>query len=109
MTLEKLRDDDRVVHDRVGSRDMIFLERYDKARQVVTGDRVDRAAVAEELPEVVEYGFIFAMSVGHFQRGEDCQATENVDVRSQSAEPRRNRPTIEYLTCSMWVALRLYP
>ena len=41
MTLEKLRDDDRVVQDRIGSQAMIFLECYDKARQVVTGDRVD--------------------------------------------------------------------
>ena len=68
MTLEKLRDDHRVVQDRVGSQAMIFLECHDEARQIVTGDRVDRAAVAEELTEAVEHGFIFAMSVGLFQR-----------------------------------------
>ena len=66
MALEKLRDDDRVVQDRVGSQAVIFLECYDKARQVVTGDRVDRDTVAEELPEAVEHGFIFAMRLGFF-------------------------------------------
>src|SRR5579862_9159217 len=68
MALEKLRDDDGVVQDRIRSQAMIFLERHDEARQVVTGDRVDRDAVTEELPEAVEHGFIFAMSVGLFQR-----------------------------------------
>src|SRR5271155_32709 len=81
MTLEKLRDDDRVVQDRVGSQAMIFLECYDKARQVVTGDRVDRDAVAEELPEAVEYGFIFAMSVGLFQRCDLLQVFSDGDVQ----------------------------
>jgi len=32
MALEKLRDDDRVVQDRIGSQAMIFLERHDEAR-----------------------------------------------------------------------------
>src|SRR5580698_2674761 len=81
MTLEKLRDDDRVVQDRVGSQAMVFLECYDKAGQVVTGDRVDRAPVAEELPEAVEYGFIFAMSVGLFQRFDLLQVFSNGDVQ----------------------------
>jgi hypothetical protein len=47
---------------------MIFLEGHDEASQIVAGDRVDRDAVAEELPEAVEHGFIFTMSVGLFQR-----------------------------------------
>jgi len=47
---------------------MVFLERHDEASQIVAGDRVDRAAVAEEFTEAVEHGFIFAMSVGLFQR-----------------------------------------
>src|ERR1700691_6612545 len=81
MTLEKLRDDDRVVQDRVGSQAMVFLECYDKARQVVTGDRVDRAAVAEELPEAVEHGFIFAMSVGLFQRIDLLKVFSDSDVQ----------------------------
>ena len=34
MTLEKLRDDDRVVQDRIGSQAMIFLERHDEERRV---------------------------------------------------------------------------
>jgi hypothetical protein len=63
-----LGDDDRVVQDRIGSQAMTFLECYDEARQIVTGDRIDGAAVAEELAEAVEHGFIFAMSVGLFQR-----------------------------------------
>src|SRR5258708_21362868 len=81
MALEKLRDDDRVVQDRVGSQAMIFLECYDEARQVVTGDRVDRDAVAEELPEAVEHGFIFAMSVGLFQRRDLLQVFSDGDVQ----------------------------
>src|SRR5258708_470307 len=81
MALEKLRDDDRVVQDRVGSQAMIFLECYHKARQVVTGDRVDRDAVAEELTEAVEHGFIFAMSVGLFQRFYLLQVFSDGDVQ----------------------------
>src|SRR6266849_9614192 len=81
MPLEKLGDDDRVMQDRVGSQAMIFLECYHKARQVVTGDRVDRAAVAEELPEAVEHGFIFAMSVGLFQRVDLLQVFCDGDVQ----------------------------
>src|SRR5271165_4991136 len=81
MTLEKLRDDDRVVQDRVGSQAMIFLECYDKACQVVTGDRVDRDAVAEEFTEAVEHGFIFAMSVGLFQRFDLLQVFSDGDVQ----------------------------
>src|SRR5271154_3114327 len=81
MALEKLRDDDRVVQDRVGSQAMIFLERHDEARQIVTGDRVDRDAVAEELPEAVEHGFIFAMSVGLFQRIDLLQVFSDGDVQ----------------------------
>src|SRR6202158_99555 len=81
MALEKLRDDDRVVQDRIGSQDMIFLERHDEARQVVTGDRVDRDAVAEELPEAVENGFIFAMSVRLFQRRDLLQVFTDGDVQ----------------------------
>src|SRR6202451_2381451 len=81
MALEKLRDDDRVVQDGVGSQAMIFLECYDKARQVVTGDRVDRDAVTEELTEAVEHGFIFAMSVGLFQRVDLLQVFSDGDVQ----------------------------
>src|SRR6266478_3156987 len=81
MALEKLRDDDRVVQDRIGSQAMIFLERHDEARQIVTGDRVDRAAVAEELTEAVEHGFIFAMSVGLFQRFDLLQVFSDGDVQ----------------------------
>src|SRR5580693_7367097 len=81
MALEKLRDDDRVVQDRIGSQAMIFLERHDKARQVFTGDSVDRAAVAEELPEAVEHGFIFAMSIGLFQRFDLPQVFSDGDVQ----------------------------
>jgi hypothetical protein len=51
MALEKLRDDDRVMQDRIGSQAMIFLEGHDEARQVVTGNRVDRIAFAEEVQE----------------------------------------------------------
>ena len=60
---------------------MIFLERHDEARQVVTGDRVDRAAVAEELAEAVEHGFIFAMSVRLFQRRDLLQVFSDGDVQ----------------------------
>src|SRR5579864_3748572 len=81
MTLEKLRDDDRVAQDRVGSEAVIFLESHDKARQIVTGDRVDRSAVAEELPEAVEHGFIFAMSVRLFQRRDLLQVFSDGDVQ----------------------------
>src|ERR1700689_375470 len=81
MALEKLRDDDRVVQDRVGSQAMIFLERHDEARQVVTGDRVDRDAVTEELPEAVEHGFIFAVSIGLFQRVDLLQVFSDRDVQ----------------------------
>src|SRR5580700_5034759 len=81
MTLEKLRDDDRVVQDRIGSQAMIFLERHDEASQIVSGDRVDRTAVAEELPEAVEHGFIFAMSVGLFQRVDLLQVFSDGDVQ----------------------------
>src|ERR1700682_5296825 len=81
MALEKLRDDDRVVQDRIGSQAMIFLERHDEARQIVTGDRVDRDAVAEELTEAVEHGFIFAMSVGLFQRCDLLQVLSDGDVQ----------------------------
>src|SRR3984885_15220693 len=81
MAFEKLRDDDRVVQDRVGSQAMIFLERHDEERQVVTGDRVDRDAVTEELPEAVEHGFIFAMSVGLFQCCDLLQVFSDGDVQ----------------------------
>src|SRR5713101_7900952 len=81
MALEKLRDDDRVVQDRVGSQAMISLEGHDEARQIVTGDRVDRTAVAEELTEAVEHGFIFAMSVGLFQRFDLLQVFSDGDVQ----------------------------
>src|SRR5579862_4868240 len=81
MALEKLRDDDGVVQDRIGSQAMIFLEGHDEARQIVTGDRVDRTAVAEELPEAVEHGFIFAMSVGLFQRIDLLQVFSDGDVQ----------------------------
>src|SRR5271168_4493713 len=81
MALEKLGDDDRVVQDRVGSQAMIFLERHDEARQIVTGDRVNRDAVTEELPEAVEHGFIFAMSVGLFQRRDLLQVFSDGDVQ----------------------------
>src|SRR5579863_3683206 len=81
MALEKLRDDDSVVQDRVGSQAVIFLESHDKARQIVTGDRVDRSAVAEELPEAVEHGFIFTMSVGLFQRVDLLQVFSDGDVQ----------------------------
>src|ERR1700685_39608 len=83
MALEKLRDDDRVVQDGVGSQAMIFLECYDKARQVVTGYRVDRDAVTEELTEAVEHGFIFAMSVGLFQRCDLLQVFRDGDVQGR--------------------------
>src|ERR1700674_4534287 len=81
MALEKLRDDDGVVQDRVGSQAVIFLESHDEARQIVTGDRVDRDAVAEELPEAVEHGFVFAMSVGLFQRVDLLQVFSDGDVQ----------------------------
>src|SRR6185437_7850408 len=81
MALEKLRDDDRVVQDRIGSQAMILLEGHDETRQIVTGDRVDRAALAEELPEAVEHGFIFAMSVGLFQRVDLLQVFSDGDVQ----------------------------
>src|SRR5579864_2157833 len=81
MALEKLRDDDRVVQDRIGSQAMIFLERHDEARQVVTGDRVDRDAVAEELSEAVEHSFIFAVRVGLFQRFDLLQVFGDGDVQ----------------------------
>src|SRR5579871_4009985 len=67
MALEELRDDHCVVQDRVGAQLVIALERYDETRQIVTGDRVDRATLAEELTEAVKHGFIFAMGVGLFQ------------------------------------------
>src|SRR5947208_1429710 len=60
---------------------MIFLEGHDEASQIVAGDRVDRDAVAEELPEVVEHGFIFAMSVGFFQRIDLLQVFSDGDVQ----------------------------
>jgi hypothetical protein len=47
MALEKLRDDDRVVQDRVGSQAMIFLECYDDAGQIVAGDRVESSCGRE--------------------------------------------------------------
>src|SRR3984885_3544036 len=81
MALEKLRDDDRVLQGRVGSQAMIFLECHDEARQIVTGDRVDRDTVAEELPEAVEHGFIFAMRVGLFQRVDLLQVFSDGDVQ----------------------------
>src|SRR5580704_15016567 len=81
MALEKLRDDDRVVQDRIGSQAMIFLERHDEASKVVTGDRVDRDAVAEELAKAVEHGFIFTMSVGLFQRFDLLQVFGDGDVQ----------------------------
>src|SRR5580693_2182249 len=81
MALEKLRDDDRVVQDGVGSQAMIFLEGHDEASQIVAGDRVDRDAVAEELPEAVKHGFIFAMSVGLLQRVDLLQVFSDGDVQ----------------------------
>ena len=81
MALEKLRDDDGVVQDRIGSQAMIFLKCHKEARQIVTGDRVDRDAVAEELPEAVEHGFIFAMSAGFFQRIDLLQVSSDGDVQ----------------------------
>ena len=81
MALEKLCDDDRVVQDRIGSQAMIFLEGHDEASQIVAGDRVDRDAVAEELTEAVEHGFIFAMSVGFFQRVDLLQVFSDGDVQ----------------------------
>src|SRR5712692_3267965 len=81
MTLEKLRDDDCVVQDRIGSQAMILLECHDEARQIVTRDRVDRDAVAEELPEAVEHGFIFAMSIGLFQRFDLLQVFSDGDMQ----------------------------
>src|SRR5260370_31135379 len=81
MALEKLRDDDRVVQDGVGSQAMIFLEGHDEASQIVAGDRVDRDAVAEELSEAVEHGFIFAMRVGFFQRIDLLQVFSDGDVQ----------------------------
>src|SRR6266702_421726 len=81
MALEKLRDDNGVVQDRVGSQAMISLEVHDEASQIVTGDRVDRAAVAEELTEAVEHGFIFAVSVGLFQRFDLLQVFSDGDVQ----------------------------
>jgi phage head maturation protease len=52
----------------------------ERGRQIVTGDRVDRTAVAEELTEAVERGFIFAMSVGFFQRFDLLQVSSDGDV-----------------------------
>src|ERR1051326_5758877 len=66
MALEKLRDDNGVVQDRVGSQAMISLEGHDKARQIVTGDRVDRRAVVEEIKEPFEHGLILPVSIGFF-------------------------------------------
>src|SRR6202040_383584 len=60
---------------------MIFLECYDEARQIITRDRVDRDAVAEELTESVEHSFIFAMSVGLFQRVDLLQVFRDGDVQ----------------------------
>ena len=81
MALEKLRDDDRVVQDGVGSQAMIFFERHNEASQIVTGDRVDRDAVAEELPKAVEHGFIFAVSVGLLQRFDLLKVSSDGDVQ----------------------------
>src|ERR1700691_897868 len=81
MALKKLRDDDRVVQDRIGSQAMIFLKRHDEARQIVTGYCVDRDAVAEELPEAVEHGFILAMGVGLFQRCDLLQVFSDGDMQ----------------------------
>ena len=66
MALEKLRDDDRVVQDRVGSQAMISLEGHDEARQIVRENRVDRSAVVEEIKEPFEHGLILPVSIGFF-------------------------------------------
>src|ERR1700674_4245962 len=76
-----MNNDNGVVQDRVGSQTKIFLECYDEARQIITRDRVDRATVAEELTEAVEHGFIFAMSVGFFQRVDLLQVFSDGDVQ----------------------------
>ena len=60
---------------------VIPLERHDETRQVVTGNRVDRDAVTEELTEAVEHGFIFAVSVGLFQRCDLLQVFRDGDVQ----------------------------
>src|SRR5579862_71294 len=109
MALEKLRDDDGVVQDRIGSQAMIFLESHDEARQIVTGDRVDRSAVAEELPEAVEYGFIFAMSVGLFQRIDLLQVFSDGDVQRRllTVSPADSNPGIPSLRpSSSWCSRR---
>jgi cephalosporin-C deacetylase-like acetyl esterase len=66
MTLEELRDDYGVVKDRIGAQLVIPLQRHDETRQIVTGDRVDRSDIAEELTEAVEHSFVFAMGIRLF-------------------------------------------
>src|SRR6266849_2580383 len=108
MALEKLRDDDGVVQDRVGSQSMISLEGDDEACQIVTGNRVDRAAVAEELTEAVEHGFIFAMSVGLFQRFDLLQVFRDGDVQCSflTVSPAVSTPGIPSLRPSSSWCLR---
>jgi hypothetical protein len=47
---------------------MISLERHDEARRIVTGNRVDRRAVVEEIKAPSRHGFILPMSIGFFWR-----------------------------------------
>jgi hypothetical protein len=37
-----------------------------KQRQVITGNRVDRIAIAEEIKEPFEHGLVLPMSIGLF-------------------------------------------
>jgi hypothetical protein len=75
------------LQDRVGSQGMILLERHDEARQIVTGNCVDRIALPEELEEAFEHGFILPMSIGLFQRCDLLQVPANNDP-GQNISPR---------------------
>ena len=74
---------------------VIPLERHDETRQVVTGNRVDRCTITEELTEAVEHGFIFAVSVGLFQRCDLLQVFRDGDVQcrlSSTVSPAVSNP-----------------
>jgi hypothetical protein len=56
------------VHAGVVDQDVERFDAPDSSNaQIVTGDRVDRSGIAEELTEAVKHGLVFPMGVAHFK------------------------------------------
>lgn len=84
MTLEKLRDDDRVMQDRVRSQAVLFLQAHDELSEILTGNRVNRIAFSKEVEEALQHGFVLPMSVRLFERFDLLQVPADEDVQGRA-------------------------